>query len=304
MKRKVLIAIMLSILMVLSACQASTALPNTDRAGYAIELPKEVNTIVSLAPSTSQVIEALGLKDKLVAVDTQTPLYVDGLDSLPQFDLMSADLEALAALKPDLVFTTAMSSIDGEDSFSQLKELGIVVATIPSSDSIEGVKLDNQFIADALNLSKKGEELNSQMQKEIDAVAALAKDIEDVKSVHFEIASLPTIYSFGSETFLNELIETLGAKNIFADQIGWLAITEEAAISANPDVILTNVNYIEDSVGEILSRDGWDEVTAIKEGAVHYVDNGYSSLPNHNIVKALKEMALAVYPEAFASLKE
>jgi iron complex transport system substrate-binding protein len=100
------------------------------------------------------------------------------------------------------------------------------------------------------------------------------------------------------------MIELIGARNIFADQMGWLAVTEEAAISANPDVILTNVNYIEDSIGEIKSRDGWEEVNALKNNAVYYIDNGYSSLPNHNIVKALKEMALAVYPEAFASLKD
>lgn len=306
MKRNVLIALVLSVLMVFTACQSTTntELPDTDRAGYAIELPQKVETIVSLAPSTSQVIESLGLKDKLIAVDSQTPFYVEGVDQLPQFDLMNPDLEALAALNPDLIFTTSMSSLDGDDIFSQLKDLGISIATIPSSESIEEIELDIQFIADSLNLSEKGEELKAQMQEEIDAIANMAEDIEEPKTVLFEIAALPDIYSFGSSTFLNDLLEVINAKNVFADQTSWLAVTEEAAISANPDVILTNVNYIEDSVGEILSRNGWEEVTAIKEESVYYIDNGFSSLPNQNVVKALKEMALAIYPEIFASLKD
>lgn len=305
MKRKALIALLLSLLMVLSSCTTPvTKLPTVDRAGYEIKLPAKVETIVSMAPSITQILDELGQKDKIVGVDTQTPLYVEGTQALPQFDLMSPDLEAMAALKPDLVLVTGMSSMGGDDAYSPLKELGIAVVTISSSASIEDVKLDTQFVADVLGLSQKGEAINAQMQKDIDAIAAIGKTITEPKTVLFEIAALPNIYSFGHSTFLNELIELIGAKNVFADQESWIAVTEEAAISKNPDVILTNVNYIENSVGEILSREGWGEVTAIKNQAVYYIDNGYSSLPNHNIVKALKEMARAVYPEAYAELKE
>ena len=72
-------------------------------------------------------------------------------------------------------------------------------------------------------------------------------------------------------------------------------------MNADPDVILTNVNYIEDPVGEILSRPGWEEVTAVRDGNVYYIDNMASSLPDHNVVKALAEMAAAVYPEYYGA---
>ncbi len=75
----------------------------------------------------------------------------------------------------------------------------------------------------------------------------------------FEIAALPNIYSFGQETFLHEMIELIGAKNAFADEESWISVSEEAAVAKNPDVILTNVSYIEDSVGEILARTGWEK---------------------------------------------
>lgn len=303
MKRKFLVSLLLVLILILAGCGSNGSkapdLPTEDRAGYEIQLPEKVETIISMAPSTSQVIEELGLKDKLVGVDMQTPLYVEGVDELAQFELMSPDLEAMAALKPDLIFVTGMSSQGGEDIYQPLKELGIAVATIPSSQSIEEIKNDTQFIADALGLSQKGKEINDKMQKAIDEIAEKAEAVTEKKTVLFEIAALPNIYSFGNSTFMNELIELVGGENIFADEVSWIAVNEEAAISKNPDVILTNVNYIEDSVGEILSREGWEQVEAVKNGEVYYIDNGYSSLPNHKIVLALQEMAEALYPEIF-----
>ena len=91
-----------------------------------------------------------------------------------------------------------------------------------------------------------------------------------------------------------------GSAIVSADESVSIMINEEDAVAANPDVILTNVNYIEDSVGEILSRAGWEAVTAVANEDVHYIDNGASSLPNQHIVDALIEMAVAVYPEAYA----
>jgi len=99
--------------------------------------------------------------------------------------------------------------------------------------------------------------------------------------------------------FLNEMIELIGAENVFADQQSWIAVTQEAALSANPDVILTNVSYIPNPVDEIKTRDGWDAVKAVKDGNVIYIDNMSSSLPNQGIVKALHEMAKAVYPDKY-----
>lgn len=109
------------------------------------------------------------------------------------------------------------------------------------------------------------------------------------------------MYSFGRGVFLNEMIELIGAENILADQEGWLAVEGETVASANPDVILTNVNYLDDAVGEILSRSGWEGVSAIQNKQVYYIDNMSSSLSNHNIVKALDEMAKAVYPDAYGA---
>ena len=110
--------------------------------------------------------------------------------------------------------------------------------------------------------------------------------------------------SFGTGTFLDEMITLIVAKNVLADQQGWVSVTEEDAVAANPDVILTSVNYVDDAVGEILSREGWQDVTAVANKDVYYIDNGASSLPNQHVVDALVEMAKAVYPDAYADIAE
>ena len=283
-----------------ASIESSTlTLPTQDRAGNKIDIPDNVERVISFAPSITQVIDEIGMADKLVAIDSQTPNYVQGLSDLPQFDMMIPDIEALAALNPDIMFVSGMSSAKGDNPFQQLIDLGICVVTIPSSTSIEGIKKDNQFIADILGEHEKGIQINKEMQGKIDEIAAIGVGIEEKKTVMFEIAALPTIYSFGQETFLHEMLEIIGAKNVFEDEKGWITINEEFAIAADPDVILTNVNYIDDPIEEIMAREGWENMQAIKNQDVYYIDNATSNLSNHHVVQALEEMANAVYPEYF-----
>lgn len=307
MKKNITIISLILLLLIVVGCSNAgekIQLPDTDRAGNAIEIPEKIEKIISLAPSTTEILEALGQKDKLIAVDNQSPFSVDGLDELPQFDMMAPDLEALGALNPDVIYVTGMSNVGGEDPFQPLRDLGVSVIAIPSSTSIKSIQEDIQFVADTLKVSEEGKKINDDLQAGIDQIAKIGETITDKKTVLFEIAALPDIYSFGKNTFLHEMIELIGATNILEDQDSWVALNEEVAISKNPDVILTNVNYLEDPIGEILGRQGWEKVSAIENKEVYGIDNVSSSLPNHNILKALKEMALAVYPEEFKELKE
>jgi iron complex transport system substrate-binding protein len=321
MRRKfTLITIMLIIMTVLAACageqkqpqpieqpnqeveqnqQDTAQLPAEDRAGNKITIPSEINKIISISPSNTEMIVDLGFGDKLVAVDK----YSGGIEGIPEnipyFDIMNPDVEQLVALEPDIIYATGMSLSDGNDPFKPIKDLGITVAYIPASDSIEGIYKDIVFIADSLQVSGKGHELVDTMKTKIDEFKEIGSTIEDKKTVYFEIAGAPNLYSFGSGVFLNEMIELLGAENILAEQEKWISVSDEVIVAANPDIILTNVNYIENAVDEIKNRTGWENVTAIKNNDVYYIDNNASSLSNHHIVKALDQMAEAIYPDVY-----
>lgn len=282
-----------------SAPEASK--PMTDPSGAAVSIPDSIDSIVCLSPAVNEVLIALGVGDSLVAYDTQS-VGLEGLPAdLPTLDMMQPDMETLASLKPNVLFVSNMTLYDQTNPFQQLIDMGVCVLCVPSANSIAEIESSLSFIAAAVGKSAEGDALLDGMQAELNRIAAIGESITEKKSVYFEIGAAPNMYSFGSGVFLNEMIELIGAENILADQEGWLAVEGETVASANPNVILTNVNYLDDAVGEILSRSGWEGVSAIQNKQVYYIDNMSSSLSNHNIVKALDEMAKAVYPDVYGA---
>lgn len=298
---KKLLALLLA-LALLCACTALAESPAFDREGNEIVLPEAVERLISLAPACTQVVMDLGLTDRLIAVDSYSASYWPELAELTQFDMFAPDAEQLAALEPDLILVSSMSSFSGGDALDALKKTGVCLAAIPSSDSLAAAQDDVRFIAACLGAQDAGEQLLADMQATIDQVTAIAATITEKKTVFFEISALPYLYSGGANTYLDELITLCGGVNVLGDQQGWVSVEAESAVALNPDVILTNVNYMEDPVGEILAREGWGEITAIKEQAVYAIDNLSSSLPNNHLTDALVAVAQVVYPDAYAAL--
>ena len=287
-------------LSLLTGC-GNTSTTMTDREGNEFTLPKKVEKIISTAPSNTEVLVELGLSDKLVAVDKYSA-DVEGIsDDIPQIDFRNPDAESIIALEPDMIIASGHNKVGDEDPFQLVKDAGITVVYIPSSTSIDGIYEDIDFIADITGTEKEGKKLVESIKKEVEEVKAIGDTITDKKKVYFEIGSGSALYSFGNSTFLNEMIEIVGAENIFKDQESWISPSQESVIDANPDVILTNVvatNGVS-AVDEIKSRDGWDSITAVKEGQVYQIDKNSSSRPSQNIIKALKEMAKAIYPNEY-----
>ena len=300
-----LIATFMMAMMILVGCSSK---PTTmqDREGNEFNVPKEVNTIISTAPSNTEVLVALGLADKLVAVDKYSA-DVEGIsEDLPKIDFRNPDAEAIIALNPDIVIASGHNKAGDEDPFALIKEAGIPVAYIPSSYSIDGIYGDIEFIASLTDTEKEGEKLINSMKEEVEAIKAIGDTITDKKKVYFEIGSGSALYTFGNETFLNEMIEIIGATNVFGEENSWITATPEAIIDANPDVILANTPGTNEAgltaVEDISSREGWDAISAVKNGDVYEIDKNSSSRASQNIIKALKEMAKAVYPDEYKDL--
>lgn len=273
----------------------------TDREGNNFKLPKKVNTIISTAPSNTEILVGLGLSDKLVAIDK----YSADIDSvnkdLPKIDFKNPDAETLVGLKPDIIIASGHNKTGKEDPFAAVKEAGIEVVYIPTSSSIEDLYKDIDFIAKVTGTEKKGDELVANMKNDINSIKKIGDTITDKKNVYFEIGSNSALYSFGHNTFLNEMIEIVGAKNIFANENSWISPSAEAVINSNPEVILTN-EPTQNAVNAIKTRDGFKDVKAVKGNNVFAIDNNSSSRPSQNIMKALKQIAKAIYPEKYSNV--
>ena len=286
-------------------------IPTKDRAGNDIKVPETVNTIVSMAPSTTQVLIDLGLGDKIVGIDTNSVTYADKLPAgVTQFDMMSPDNEAIAALKPDIVFTSGMSSVGGTSPFQSLIDSGVCVADIPSPASIEGISEDIIFIGTCTGKGKEALAYAKGLEVFLNGVREAGKQIpeDQTKTVlvmmNVPSAEYPTIYTFGKGTYMDEMISIIGAKNVFGDQEGWLSVSSEDAIAANPDVILMDCNWMPDAADQVKALPGWENVNAVKNGEVYAVNEDLCSRPNHHISEATLEWARFVYADRFTNYKE
>ena len=275
--------------------------PTTDREGYAITLPEEINRIISIGPSNTEIIVTLGLGDKIVAADSfSADVYGLPRGITTELDMLSLDAEYVVSLTPDIIFVTGIARAGGtDDPLAPVTAAGITVIYMPTSASLDEIMEDILFIAAVLSKYEAGEAVVMDMQAEINEVREIAISITTPRTVYFEIYPSPWMVSFGSGTFLHEMIELVGATNIFEDEEGWVSVSDENLLLLNPDVILTSSDFMEDPTHEIASRPGFDAITAVQNGNIHVITANYSNRPNHNITRALWEIAIAVFPEYF-----
>ncbi len=272
-----------------------------DREGNEVVLPEKTDKIISLAPSITETLVNLGLSDNLVAVDKYS-LEVEGVNKdLPVFDIMNPDAENIVALEPDIIFGTGMTKSKGTDPFAPMVEMGSFVTVVPTSTSIEGIKEDILYIGKVTNKEKEAQAIVEDFEKQIEDTLAMINKKEDKEplKVYFETSPMPDAYTFGQDTFLNDMLNMLGATNIFGEESGWLAVSEEQIIAKNPDVIFTNADFLEDPIKDIKNRAGWENVNAVKNNRVYLIDKNSSSRANENSIKAFSQMAEFLYPELF-----
>ena len=272
-----------------------------DRAGNEIVIPEKIETIACLSPSSTEIILSLGLADNIIALDSTSKdiLQTNNVDvsNMIVFDMLNPDSEKMIALKPDIIFVNTFSVFSGKNSLDSIKSSDICVAVIPSSDTIKSIEDDISFLGDVLDKNDAASNIINMMEENIEKIRAIGETITNKKKVYFEIAALPNLYTFGTNVYLDDMINIIGASNIFSDKNSWITASEENVLFANPDIIFTSVHYINNPTEEILSRRSWQNVNAVKNKDVYYIVSG--SLPTHNIINALIMMAKYAYPNEY-----
>jgi iron complex transport system substrate-binding protein len=283
-------------LVLVLGCNANNGREITDRTGKTVTIKNQINRIVSTAPSNTEIITDLGQAHRLVAIDRHSANVAGLPEGLTQLDFFYPDAEAIIKLEPDIIIASGHNPTGtGEDPFKLLRKVGIPVVYISMSASIDEIYNDIAFIADILRVQEEGEKLIGSMKAQIDEIAKTAAGIENRATVYFEISAAPDMMTFGKGSYINDMISVVGAKNVFWDE-NWLVTPgAEAVISRNPDIIFTNVDYIDDPIAEIKSRTGFNHINAVINNRIYQIDTDSSVRPSSRIILALRQMSQAVY---------
>lgn len=272
----------------------------SDSLGREVTLNGVPTRIVSLAPSVTEILFAIGAGPQVVAVTTfcNFPPEANTLPEIGGFSVSTISIEAIVDLQPELVIAGAASQLAVAEA---LEPLGIPTM-IMAPDDLEGVFANIEQLGVLTGNADQASATLAEMRARIDAVAATVANIpaEQRPSVFWEVFDEP-LMTAGPNTFVGQLLEIAGTENIFADASeDYPQISAEAIVERNPAVIMGSDTHAEKLTPELVAaRPGWNEIAAVRDGRIYLINGDISSRPGPRLADALEAMARALYPEYF-----
>jgi iron complex transport system substrate-binding protein len=268
-----------------------------DEVGRRVMMPGQVNRIVTLAPNLTETVYALGLEGKLVG-DTDVCDTPTAAKQKPHVgDPQNPSLEAIVALRPDLVLAT--TSINREETADALARLGIAVYTT-DSHTVRGTLDSIAHIADVAGAADQGAALVARLQSRLDVLHARLADLPMVH-VLFVVWEDPLI-TIGQNTFIADALRWAGAESIVLSDNNWPQLSLEEVVRLEPDYIVFTSGHAgaaASEVADLRAKSVWRDLDAVEQG--HVVDVSEEALrPAPGLVDAIEQLAHEVHPEAFA----
>lgn len=269
-----------------------------DGLGEEVTIDDEPEKIVSLMPSNTELAFALGLEDEIVGVTENDTYPEEALDKETVGD-MDLNIEKIVSLEPDLVLAHPTNDPDG---IEQLEDSDITVFTVNDATDFDEVYDSIDMMAEATGTEEKGDEIVSDMEDDLATIEEKAEEIEDddVKTAYIEISPEPEIFTPGEGTFQDDILSLIHAENGAGDEEDWVEIDEEAVIEMDPDVIVLTYDHTDDPVEDVLERDGWEDIEAVKNEDIVQVDEDLVSRPGPRLVEGAEVLAEAIYPDVFS----
>jgi iron complex transport system substrate-binding protein len=279
--------------------EASFPVTITDALDNEVTIEKQPEAIVSLIPSNTEIVYALGLGDAVVGVSDYDN-YPEDVNTKEKIGGMEFNVEKIISLKPDLVLAHGSSAHNSESGLDQLRSAGITVVVIPNATSFESVYESIKLVGTITGTTDEAEEIVANMQTKLEEIKEKASAINEKATVWVEVSPAPELYTTGQGTFMHEMIEAINATNAAGEQEGWIMFTEEDAVTLNPDVIITTYGYyVENPKDQVLAREAWSEVPAIQNDRVYDIHSDLVTRSGPRLIEGVEELAEVVYPEIF-----
>jgi iron complex transport system substrate-binding protein len=266
-----------------------------------VTLAKPAGRIVSLSPSVTEILFAIGAGGQVVGVD-QFSDYPPEAKKLPNvgqgFDKLNT--EQILALKPDLVL--AANTI-AADKVKSLQDLGLTVFSLANPTTLDGMYDSLRTVAQLSGHSAETETLIASLKERVKAVETKVADAKTQPLVLYELdATNPNApWTSGPGTFIDTLIRMPGGRNVGAVLKGdWAQISLEEILRQSPDVIFLGDFTLGGITPEMVkARSGWGTIAAVKQNQVYTIDDNIVSRPGPRMVDGLETLAKTLHPELF-----
>ena len=274
-----------------------------DSMGNVVTLNEPPERIVSLAPSNTEILFAIGAGDSVVGVTDYCnypynfTAWVEAGNISSIGSYWNPSVEPIVALEPDLVLASS-GSLDAADT---LKDLGYAVLVV------EGQTIDE--ILETILLVGRGTYKNNEasalvidMRARMDAVTTQLMAATSTPKVYYEVWFEPFM-SAGPGTFIDEVITLAGGENIFNDATtSWPVVSSEEIITKDPDVMLFPDSYMGAGyydLTDVPNRPGWSIITAVQNDAIYEVIEDQLIRSGPRIVDAIEDIAALLHPDIF-----
>lgn len=307
-----LLRVLASVAFVLSACTLPAAVPSpspaalvsaparyplsiTDDRGKTLVLTSGPRRIVSLAPSATEIVFALGAGDRLVAVDDFSDFPAEA-KAIPHIGGFRTSPEKIVSYTPDLILAISSGNLPG-----QLDALGQPLFIFDPSD-IEGVYRNIGSVGRILDRDTEAQKLIADMRARIDAVAKKASAATGKPRVLHEVDSTNPAQLFvaGSRNFIDSMITISGGVNVAGDAATkYPKLSPEEIVIRNPDVIVLADARFGTTPEMVRARPGWSAITAVKVNAIYPIDDDLVSRPGPRLVQGFEAYIRLIHPELF-----
>jgi iron complex transport system substrate-binding protein len=283
-----------------TATAAPEPIKLTDGLGRSIELAAPARRIISIAPSNTEILFALGAGKQLVGREEMSDYPVEAKDVASIGSVFQKlNTEAIVSLQPDLILA---AEINSPEQVKALEDLKLTVYYLPNPKTFDELYANLETVGKLTGRSAEAAQLNESLKARYDAVMQKLSQAKDAPTVFYEIdATDPTKpYTSGPGTFIDLVITLAGGKNIGSElKDAYAQISSEELVKQNPDIIVLGDALYGVTPEAVAQRPGWNALNAVKNNQVFPFDDNLISRPGPRLLDGLEQMAQLVHPELF-----
>ncbi len=265
----------------------------TDEAGRKVKVPSPTKRIVSLAPSITEILFALGLNEEIAAV-TKFCDYPDAVSAKPRIGgFVNPDTEKIISLKPDLIIGIR----DGNrmDTVDRLSNFGFPVYLIDPK-GFDGVITTIENIGDVVEREKESRRMIKKLCDQRENMITLTRSLSRPK-VFFQVGDVPLI-TVGKGTLADDLIRLAGGKSISGNEAeSYPSYSIETLLGKAPEIIIMSSMPGKDPTHLLKRWQNWKSIPAVKMNAIHVIDSNLVDRPTPRITEGLEALVRIIHPE-------